>query len=69
MPESITQLTERFDLQIALLAIGAFLIIVLLLYNFVRTQKLKKQLMNSMAKAIVSEKLDAQHETISEPYQ
>jgi len=58
MPESITQLTARFDLQIALLAIGAFLIIILLVYNFIRTQKLKKQLMSSMAKAMVSNQLD-----------
>jgi len=69
MPESMMQLTEHIDLQIALLAIGTFLIVVLLLYNFIRTQKLKKQLMSSMAKAMVSEQLDSSTDLEADPHQ
>ncbi len=58
MPESITRLTERFDLQVALLAIGAFLIFALFLYNFFRTQKLKKQLLGSAVKSMPEEQID-----------
>ena len=69
MPESMMQLTEHIDLQIALLAIGTFLIVILLLYNFIRTQKLKKQLMSSMAKAMVSEQLDSSTDLEADPHQ
>jgi hypothetical protein len=49
MPESIVQLTERFDLQISLLVIGAILILTLFVYNYLRTRKVKKQLQNQFS--------------------
>jgi len=58
MPESITRLTERFDLQVALLAIGAFLLFALLLYNFFRTKKLKNQLLDSALKSMPDEQIE-----------
>ena len=43
MPESIPPFLVQFDLQIALLLIGAVLILALMLYNLSKSKKQKKQ--------------------------
>jgi hypothetical protein len=57
MPESISQLTENLDLQIALYLVGALIIFALILTNFLRGRRLKKQMMASLTQAVMQETL------------
>jgi len=57
MPESISQLTENLDLQIALYLVGALIIFALFLTNFLRGRRLKKQMMASLTQAVMQETL------------
>jgi ZipA, C-terminal FtsZ-binding domain len=66
MPESIMQFAERFDLQVALLMIGAILILFLLSYNLLRTRRVKNQLASRLAQTILMEK-NADSERLAEP--
>jgi hypothetical protein len=59
MPESILPLTEHFDLQIALYLVGAVIILALILTNFLRSRRLKKRMMSSLAQAVMQETLSS----------
>lgn len=57
MPESILPLTENLDLQIALYLVGALIIFALILTNFLRSRRLKKQMISSLTQAVMQETL------------
>jgi hypothetical protein len=59
MPESILLLTKHFDLQIALYLVGAFIIFALILNNFLRSRRLKKQMISSLTQAVMQETLSS----------
>jgi hypothetical protein len=66
MPESVLQLIDQLDLQIALLAIGVLIIVALIINNILRTQRLKKRMLGSFAQAAVQESFNS--EVMIEPH-